>query len=112
MILLVLVPIFTTIFGMLLYRFQNGSKEIFRLDFVQFIYLFIMTPTLFVWLKTFLFYLLRNELEYSLSINELFVIDTIFTVIAVFVISAVAIHSLTKTFWIKRHHNPKFDREW
>lgn len=109
MIFLILVPIFTTIVGMILYKFQGKHREIFRLDLVQFIYLFVMAPTLFVWLKTFLFYLLRNELEYSLSLTELFVIDTVFTVIAIFVVAAIAIHSLTKTFWIKRHHDPKFD---
>lgn len=109
MILLIIVPILTVLLGMLIYRFQGKNREVFSLDFVQFIYLFLMAPTLFVWLKTFLFYLLRNELDYSLSINELFVIDTIFTVIAVFVMAAISIHSLTKTFWIKRHHNPEFD---
>lgn len=76
---------------------------------MQFVYLFVMAPTLFVWLKTFLFYLLRNELEPSLTVTEMFVVDTIFTVIAIFVMVAVAIHSLTKTFKIKRAINPQFD---
>lgn len=109
MILLLIVPVLTVLFGMLMYKFQGKNREIFRLDLVQFVYLFLMAPTLFVWLKTFLFYILRNELEYSLSITELFVIDTVFTVIAILVMAAISIHSLTKTFWIKRHHNPRFD---
>lgn len=109
MVLLALIPLFTTIVGLLLYRFQGKFFELFRLDFVQFIYMFLMAPALFVWLKTFLFYLIRNELEITLSITEIFVIDTVFTVISIFVMGAIAIHSLTKTFWIKRHHDPDFD---
>lgn len=109
MIFLILVPFFTSILGILLYKFQGRSKEIFRLDLVQSVYLFLMAPTMFVWLKTFLFYLLRNELEPSLSVTEIFIVDTIFTVFAIFVMIAIGIHSLTKTFWIKRHHNPQFD---
>lgn len=109
MVLLALIPLFTAIIGLLLYRFQGKFFSLFRLDFVQFVYMFLMAPALFVWLKTFLFYLVRNELEISLSITEIFVIDTVFTVLSIFVMGAIAIHSLTKTFWIRRHHNPDFD---
>lgn len=109
MIFLVLVPIFTTLIGMLAYRMQGKEREIFRLDIVQFVYLFVLSPTMFVWLKTFLFYLMRTELGGALSLNEMFIIDTIFTVIAIFVMAGISIHTLTKTFWIKRHHNPQFD---
>lgn len=109
MLFLVLIPVITFFIGLFMYKFQGKSIELFRLDVIQFVYMFIMAPTLFVWMKTFLFYLLRNELEYSLSITEIFVIDTAFSVVAIFVMAAIAIHSLTKTFWIKRHHNPHFD---
>ncbi len=109
MIFLVLIPIITSLIGLFIYKFQGKSVELFRLDIIQFIYLFVMSPTLFVWLKSFLFYLLRNEIEYTLTYTEIFVIDTAFTVVAIFVMAAIAIHSLTKTFWIKRHNNPKFD---
>jgi hypothetical protein len=109
MIFLIIVPIFTTILGLLIYKFQGKAREFLRLDLVQFVYLFLMAPTLFVWLKAFLFYLLRNEVEPSLSVTQIFMVDTVFTVIAIFVMSAIAIHSLTKTFWIKRHHDPQFD---
>lgn len=109
MIFLVLVPIITTIIGMLAYRFQGKEREIFRIDLVQFVYLFVLSPAMFIWLKTFLFYLMRNELGISLTINEMFVIDTLFTIIAIFVMAGVSIHTLTKTFWIKRYHDPEFD---
>lgn len=108
-IFLLLVPLVTTFLGMIIYRLQDGKRELFRLDFVQFVYLFVITPTFFVWLKTFLFYVLRSEVGNQLSVTELFVVDTIFSVIAFFVLAAIAIHSLTKTFWIRRYHDPKFD---
>lgn len=91
-----------------MYRY-NGSRQIFRLDLVQFFYLAVLAPTMFVWGKTFLFFLLRNEVDIKLSVGELFIIDTFFSVIAFFIFSAVAVHSLTKTFWIKRREDPKFD---
>lgn len=106
---LLLVPFLSTIVGLWLYRLQDGRKEFFRLDFVQSFYLFLVTPSVFVWLKTFLFFIVRNEIGVGLSINELFVLDTLFSVLAFFVFTAIALHALTKTFWIKRKTNPKFD---
>lgn len=107
---LLLIPILTTIFGLLIYKYQSSNGiEIFRIDLVQFVYLFLVTPTLYVWLKSFLFYILRNELDVTLSVTEIFVIDTIFSVFAIIVMAALAIHSLTKVFWLKRHNNPEFD---
>lgn len=108
MIYFALIAIFASIFGLLIYRY-NGGKQIFRLDFVQFMYLAVFSPLLFVWAKSFLFFVLRSELSFNLSINELFIIDTIFSVLCFFTFSSVAIHSLTKTFWLKRRSNPKFD---
>jgi len=107
--LLLLVPLLTGIFGMLIYRFQDGKKQLFKLDLVQFIYLFVMSPALFVWLKTFLFYLLRNELDLSLTINDVFVIDTVYSIGGFYLFGAISMHTLTKTFWLRRHHDPEFD---
>lgn len=108
-ILLLSIPVLTTILGLFLYRFQDRKLEIFKLDLVQFVYLFILTPTLYVWSKSFLFYILRNELEFKLSVTDLFVIDTAFSVFAFVVVVAIAIHSLTKTFRLKRDYDPHFD---
>ncbi|MCB9813298.1 MAG: hypothetical protein H6772_02740 [Pseudomonadales bacterium] len=108
-IFLLAIPLITSVFGFFIYRFQNNKKEIFKLDLVQFVYLFIIAPTMFVWMKSFIFYILRNELELSLSVTDLFVVDTIFSVMSFIVFAAISIHSLTKTFWIKRHHDPEFD---
>ena len=109
-LLLLSIPLLTTAIGFGLYRFQDGKqRELFRLDLVQFMYLFVLTPTLYIWLKSFLFYILKNELEFSLSVTGLFVIDTVFSVVAFFTFAALAMHSLTKTFWLRRHHDPDFD---
>lgn len=108
-IFLLLIPLITTVLGIIIYRLQAKKIEIFRLDLVQFVYLFIIAPTMYVWLKSFLFYILKNELEFTLSATDLFVVDTAFSVLSFIVMAAIAIHSLTKTFWIKRHHNPEFD---
>lgn len=109
-LLLLSIPIITTLIGFGIYRFQDGKRrEIFRLDLVQFMYLFVLTPTLFVWLKSFLFFVLRNEVSVSLSLTDIFVLDTVFSVVAFFTFAALAMHSLTKTFWLRRHHDPDFD---
>lgn len=109
-LLLLLIPLITAIAGVVIYKYQDGKqREIFRLDAVQFTYLFLLTPTLYVWGKSFLFYLLRNELDLALSVTDIFVIDTVFSVLAFVIFAALAMHSLTKTFWIRRHHDPEFD---
>ncbi len=109
-LLLLSIPLLVTLFGFGIYKFQDGKgREIFRLDLVQFMYLFVLTPTLYVWMKSFLFYLLRSELAFQLNMTGLFVIDTIFSVLAFFTFAALAMHSLTKTFWLKRTHDPEFD---
>lgn len=108
-IFLLLIPLITVAIGVLIYKLQNKKKEFLKLDLVQFIYLFLIAPTMFVWSKSFIFYILRNELQLKLTVTELFIIDTVFSVLSFVVIAAIAIHSLTKTFWIKRHHDPEFD---
>ncbi|NOY15119.1 MAG: hypothetical protein GXP43_02775 [bacterium] len=108
-VFLLLIPIITTLFGLAIYKFQDRNKEIFRLDLIQFVYLFVIAPIFFVWAKTFLFFLLRRELDFNLSVTDLFVIDTIFSVLSFVIISVIAIHSLTKTFRLKRDRDPSFD---
>ncbi len=106
---LLFIPLITVVIGLIIYKFQDKKKEFLKLDLVQFIYLFLIAPTMFVWSKSFIFYILRNELQLNLSVTNLFIIDTVFSVLSFIVIAAIAIHSLTKTFWIKRHHDPEFD---
>ncbi len=94
--------------SIILYRY-NGSRQIFNLDLVQFLYLTLFGPLLFIWAKSFLFVLLRSELPVRLTLNELFIIDTAFSVISFFLFSSLAVHSLTKTFWLRRREDPDLD---
>lgn len=86
-----------------------GRREILRFDFVQFIYAFVLVPVIFIWLKTFIFFLLRNELGYRLSIPQLFFADTFFSTLYLFIAFFVVIHSLTKSFNLKKESDPLTD---
>ncbi len=97
-VLLLLIP--------LTYRF-SGRKELMKMDFVQFLYAFVLTPAIIIWVKTALFFNLRHEL--GVSINDTYWIDTALTVIALYTYSFVVIHSLTKSFQIKKSKDPLFD---
>lgn len=108
MTVLYLIPIFSIISAVLVYRL-NGKKELLKLDLVQFFYAFILSPMLFIWLKTFLYFLLRVEANISLSSGQLFVIDTIFSLFFIYVFAFVVIHSLTKSFNLKRVRDPLYD---
>ncbi|MEO8581951.1 MAG: hypothetical protein ABI425_05260 [Patescibacteria group bacterium] len=88
---------------------HNGKRQIFQLDFVQFMYLFVFMPVLFIWAKAFLFYLLNTEVSNSLSSRDIFTIDTTFSIVALYLFSATAIHTLTKTFWLRKQDDPDFD---
>jgi hypothetical protein len=105
---LIAIVVIAPIFAAGIYR-HNGKKEILRFDLVQFIYGFVMGPIAYVWLKTFLFFNLRNELNASLTINQLFLVDSIFSVFMIYLLMANAIHSLTKTFWLRKKNDPEFD---
>lgn len=106
---LIFIPVLASILGVLIYRFQDGKRQVFKLDLVQFIYLFIMAPTFYVWMKSFLYYMLNSEFNQGFSQTDIFVVDTFFSVLSFFVFVALAIHSLTKTFRLKRDHDPHFD---
>ena len=88
---------------------QNGKKEILRFDMVQFFYAFILMPVAYIWFKVFLFILLKNELGNMISQNELFIWDTAYSVFFLFLAAFVVIHSLTKSFELKRKKDPLYD---
>lgn len=108
-IVLLLIPVCTATFGLLVYRLQGTKRQIFKFDLVQFVYLFILAPTMLVWIKSFIFFVLRHEVNLRISLTELFIIDTIFSTLSFILIATLAIHTLTKTFWIRRHHDSDFD---
>ena len=91
-----------------MYRFI-GRRQLLRLDFVQFFYMFVCAPLLFVWGKSFLFFLMRNEVDIRLSQTELFIVDTAFSLIALYIFAFVVIHSVTKTFNVRSSQDPLYD---
>jgi hypothetical protein len=105
---LVLIPAFTTAAAFLLYK-QVGKREFLKLDAVQFIYAFVLSPLSFIWLKSFLLFFAKNEVNPNLSQTEIFAIDTAFSVGFLFFYAFVVIHSLTKSFEMKRHRDPLYD---
>ena len=64
---------------------------------------------MFIWLKSFLYYVLRQEIDTKLTMNEIFVIDTLYSVLAIFIYAFIVIHSLTKSFELKRYVDPLYD---
>ncbi len=108
LIALVFFPVLSILIALILYQY-NGQKQFFKFDFVQFVYAFIITPLIFIWLKTLLFYILQNELNIRVSPRELFIIDTVYSLVALFVFSFIVIHALTKSFELERLKNPNYD---
>lgn len=105
--LLFLVPALVLMVSVALHR-HGGKKELIKLDLVQFVYVFVMFPVFFVWVKSFLFVLVRQELETTVSVTQLFVLDTAFSLVALYIYAFLAIHSLTKTFNLKSR-DPLYD---
>lgn len=107
-ILLVLVPFFALISSLILYR-HTGKRDILRFDLVQFVYAFVVAPILFVWLKTFIFLLLQSDSNFNLSFNEIYVIETGFTVFFLYLYAFTVIHALTASFQRKKLKDPLWD---
>lgn len=108
LVALFLVPTFAILSALYLYR-HTGKREILKFDLVQFVYAFVLTPIVYIWLKSFLFVFLVQELNLHLSVTDLFIADTIVTVIFLFVFAFLVIHSLTKSFELKRTRDPFYD---
>lgn len=108
LLFLYLIPLFVAISGVLVYP-HNGKREFLKLDLVQFFYAFIVAPLLFVWIKSFIFILLKTELGDALSSLQLFIIDTAFSLVSLYVFAFVVIHSLTATFNRRIVRDPLYD---
>lgn len=107
-IFLFIIPMLAVASAVLLYR-HDGKKEFLKFDLVQFSYAFIIAPFLFIWLKTFVYFLLRTELGTRMTAGELFVIDTILSVLCFYIFSFVVIHSLTASFNRRVMNDPLHD---
>ena len=111
--LLLVLPVIGTLVGLVFYRFQ-GKKDLLKIDIVQFYYTFILSPIVFVWLKTMIFVLLQAN-THNLSMKEIYSIDTAFSVVFLLIFAFVAMHSVTKTFHLKEKdplYNFFFDSEY
>lgn len=106
--LLAVVPLAAIVSAFLIYR-HNGKRDFLKFDSVQFIYAFLIAPLLYIWSKSFLYYLLRQEIDIHLSVDEIFVIDTTYSVLYLFIYAFIVIHSLTKSFELKRYVDPLYD---
>lgn len=106
--LLYLIPVFAIISAVLVYRL-NGKRELLKLDLVQFFYAFILSPVLFIWLKTFLYFLLKVEANVTLSNGQLFLLDTIYSTFFLYVFAFIVIHSLTKSFNLRQTTDPLYN---
>ncbi len=97
------------IFGssLFLYRY-TGKKRFLKFDLVQMIYAYVIAPLVFVWMKTFAFYLARAEIH-ALSQSQLFLVDTVISLVGLFVYSFVILHFITKNFEIRRYRDPLTD---
>jgi hypothetical protein len=107
-ILLSLVPLLALIAGLVVYQ-HNGRKEILRFDLVQFFYAFVLMPVIYVWFKSFLFFLLESQLHQIISGSALLFWDTVYSVIFLFIYAFTVIHSLTKSFELKVTKDPLYD---
>lgn len=107
-IVLFLLPVLLGLSSAYLYRF-TGRKQILRFDLVQFFYAFVAYPLGYIWVKSTLFFLLRQELGISLSFGEWNILDTLFSLIFMYFYAFGIIHSLTKTFSLEMERDPLID---
>lgn len=107
-ILLLLIPILAVFSSVVIYK-HNGKKEFLKFDLVQFIYAFVVAPILFVWMKTFIFFLLKSDTDLNLSFNQIYLVETGFSVFFLYIFAFVVIHSLTASFNRKRLQDPLWD---
>lgn len=93
---------------MFIYRF-SGKKEILQMDLVQFIYAFVIYPIGYIWLKNFIYILLRDEIGAKLTLGQWVTIDTGFTIVFMYFYAFGIIHALTKTFSLNLNRDPFYD---
>jgi hypothetical protein len=69
----------------------------------------VVAPIIIIWVKTVIFYNLKNEIGLIIDTEDAFLIDTVVTSVSLYIYSFVVIHSLTKSFQIKKEKDPLFD---
>jgi len=76
------------------------------MDIIQFFYAFVLAPVIFVWIKSMVFFILNKQ---GISASQIFLIDTIFSTLTLYVYGFVVIHSLTKTIHLFNQKDPLYD---
>lgn len=107
-ILFFAIPIMILLSSVFLYRF-HGRRELFKFDFIQFLYAFVISPILIICVKSFLFMTLREDLGIQLSLNQLFIVDSLFMLVFLYIYGFVVIHSLTSSFKLAAFKDPLTD---
>ena len=107
-VFLLIIPLLAALSSLFIYRLR-GKRQLFTLDLMQFMYAFVFSVMAFVWIKTFLFTLLKAELGVSITVNELFILDTIMSVLFLYIYAFIVMHSLTTSFRIQMDKDPLFD---
>lgn len=107
-VFLLLIPLFVVGSAIGMYQL-NGKKEILRFDIVQFFYAFILAPLLFLWSKSILFLILSTEVAMQLTQEQIFLYDTLYSVLALYLFAFIVMHSLTKSFNLKVGSDPFHD---
>lgn len=79
------------------------------MDFVQFVYSFVVFPLIYVWLKNFIYILLKDQIGITLGLGNWITIDTVFTIFFLYFYAFGIIHALTKTFSLNLNRDPLYD---
>ncbi len=107
-LLTIIVPFITVLVSIIIYKYI-GKKQFLRFDLVQFLYAFLFAPIIFLWSKSFLFYLLKTDSFGKFTYGQIFFIDTLFSVFYLYIFAFIVIHSLTKSFQVKMTTDPFYD---
>lgn len=106
--LLFAIPVLALTSSLYMYRF-HGRRQMMKFDLIQFIYGFIISPILFVTLKSIIFVLIKNETGLLLTMNQIFLFDTLFSVVFLYIYGFIVIHSLTTSFKLVMLKDPLAD---
>lgn len=106
--LLFVIPILAVTSSLYMYRF-HGRRQMMKFDLIQFIYGFVISPILFVTIKSLLFVLFKSETGLLLTMNQIFLLDTLFSVIFLYIYGFIVIHSLTTSFKLVMLKDPLTD---
>ncbi len=104
---IVIIPALIFILSLSLYRHQ-GKRELLKLDLVHFLYAFVFSPLLFLWLKFVMYFSLQGDDKIPV-LKEAFIYDSILSLSMLYVFAFIVIHTLTVSFSLKKKQDPTHD---